>query len=98
MKKAESRKKTADFTSCNGGRKDVGMDALIKDALQNTGTRIVASESLKQRIDFQIADRSAKEGHKMKRMNMKKVVLGVAAACVMVGTIAIAGKIGRAHV
>lgn len=92
MKKAESRKKTADFTSCNGGRKDVGMDALIKDALQNTGTRIVASESLKQRIDFQIADRSAKEGHKMKRMNMKKVVLGVAAACVMVGTIAIAGS------
>lgn len=68
------------------------MDDRIRNALQNTGTRIEASESLKQRIDFQIADGSVKEEHKMKRMNMKKVVLGVAAACLMVGTIAIAGS------
>lgn len=92
MKKPGNRKETAGFTSCNGKGNYVGMDEFIRDTLKNTGTRIAASESLKQRIDFQIADRSVKEEHKMKRMNMKKVVLGVAAACVMVGTIAIAGS------
>lgn len=74
---------------------------VIKNALQNIGTRIEAPDSLKQRIDFQIVDGFALEGTnsqtrkgvmKMKHMSMKKVVLGVAAACVMVGAIAIAGS------
>lgn len=92
MKKPGSVKKTADCIFCNDRGNAVGMDEFIRNTLQNTGMRIAASESLKQRIDFQIADRSVKEERKMKRINMKKVVLGVAAACVMVGTIAIAGS------
>lgn len=92
MKKPGVGKRKADSISYkrNGNFSDI--DEIIGDAFKNTGTQIAASESLKQRIDFEIADRSAKEEHKMKRMNIKKVVLGVAAACVMVGTIAVAGS------
>ena len=84
MKKSGAGKKTADFISCKNNRE---LDISIRNALKNTGMRIEASENLKQRIDFQIAGRSLKEERKMKRMSIKKVVLGVAAACVMIGLV-----------
>lgn len=89
MKKSGAGKKTVDFISCKNNKE---LDISIKNALKNTGMRIEASENLKQRIDFQIAGRSLKEERRMKGMSIKKVVLGVAAACVMVGTAAAAGS------
>lgn len=75
----------------NGGRWQEE-DRLLKNSLQNIGGRIEASDSLKQRIDVQIGNRSMKEECRMKHMSIKKVVVGVAAACLAVGMAAIAGN------
>ena len=100
MKRLETGKTPADYISY----KDSGMyerfgknsewqqtERIVRDTLQSIGKRIEASDSLRQRIDFQVENR-LKEERRMKHMNMKKVVIGVAAACLVLGTIAVAGS------
>lgn len=67
-------------------------DSLLKSSLQSIGARIEASDSLKQRIDVQIGNRSVKEERGMKHISIKKVAIGVAAACLAVGMVTIAGR------
>lgn len=67
-------------------------DRMLKNSLQNIGARIEASDRLKQRIDVQIGNRSMKEEGKMRHLSIKKVAIGVAAACLAVGMVTIAGK------
>lgn len=67
-------------------------EGLLKNSLQNIGGRIEASDSLKQRIDDQVESRSMKEERRMKHMSIKKVMIGVAAACLAVGMVTVAGK------
>lgn len=101
MRKLKTRKKTADCISYKSGGKGAQEDhneewqetgEEIRHTLQNIGTRIEAPDSLKQRIDFRITEKLEKEEHKMKHMSMKKIVLGVAAASALIGTIAVAGS------
>lgn len=74
-------------------------DEKVKAHLHGMGERIEASEELKKRIDVQIREWDRKTETKMKkeertmgRFNMKKVAAGVAAACLLVGTVCIAGS------
>lgn len=78
-----------DMAACISFKED---DRMLKKALQNIGGQIEASDSLKQRIDAQIENRSMKEESGMKRMSIKKIAVGVAAACLAVGMVTIAGK------
>ncbi len=83
-------RKITDGASGNNGEWQQA-ERVVKDTLQDIGKKIEASDSLKQRVDFQLENR-LKEEHKMKHMSMKKVIIGVAAACLVVGTIAVAGS------
>lgn len=56
----------------------------IKSALAAECQTISASRSLKQRIDAEIIN-SQKEAGSMKHLSVKKIVIGVAAACLLVG-------------
>ena len=72
-------RKITDGASGNNGEWQQA-ERVVKDTLQDIGKKIEASDSLKQRVDFQLENR-LKEEHKMKHMSMKKVIIGVAAAC-----------------
>lgn len=67
-------------------------DRTVKDALTGICEHIEASDSLKQQIDSRIEGISVKEEYCMKHISIKKVVIGVAAACLVVGTVCIAGS------
>lgn len=82
-------KKNRDFIFYNEWEQT---DRAAKDALSDICDRIEASDNLKQRIESRIESVSVKEEHYMKRISMKKVIIGVAAACLMVGTVCIAGS------
>lgn len=56
----------------------------IKSALETECQDITASRSLKERIDDEILN-SQKEAGTMKHLSVKKLVIGVAAACLLVG-------------
>lgn len=65
-------------------------DKKIREALQEECGKILASAQLKQRIDEKI--NLEQEEKKMKHINMKKVGIGVAAACLLVSGVTFAGK------
>lgn len=67
-------------------------DEAVKQALSGICERIEASDGLKRQIDSRIENRLVKEAHHMKHLSIKKVVIGVAAACLVVGTVCIAGS------
>lgn len=67
-------------------------DRMTKDTLTDICERIEASDELKRQIDCRIERVSEKEEHYMKRISMKKVIIGVAVACLAVGTVGIAGS------
>lgn len=67
-------------------------DEAARDALSGICGRIEASDNLKRRIDCRIESVSVKEEHYMKRISAKRVLIGVAAACLLVGTVGIAGS------
>lgn len=67
-------------------------DEEIRKALHGIVKHMEASDSLKMRIDRCISEESAKEDVKMKHFNMKKVIIGAAAACLLVGTVSVAGS------
>lgn len=56
----------------------------IKHALETECQDIIASRSLKERIDDAIVN-SQKEAGTMKHLSVKKLVIGVAAACLLAG-------------
>ncbi len=60
-------------------------------ALHDIGERVEASDELKCRIDRRLIQME-KEKQNMKRFSVKRVVIGVAAACLMVGTVCVAGS------
>ena len=64
------------------------IDKRIGETLQNSCDDIFASRGLKQKIDESI---SLKEGKRMKTISIKKVVIGVAAACLLLSGAVFAG-------
>lgn len=65
------------------------LEQKVETALQEECRTIVVSEELKQRIDREIEQ---KEEKTMKHFSTKKVVIGVAAACLLVSGMAFAGN------
>lgn len=59
--------------------------------LQDIGERVSASEELKCRIESELVQMK-KEERNMKYFSVKRVVIGVAAACLIVGTVCMAGS------
>ena len=69
----------------------------IKNALALECGGVTPSRDLKDRIDRQILE-SQKEAGNMKKFSMKKLVIGVAAGCLLVsGGVFAAGRVGRCH-
>lgn len=83
-------KKSVNYIFCKEKNTWSGMDAEVADILVRMGERIEASGELKKRIDHQIRT-SVKEERGMKHLSMKKVAIGVTAACLLVGTVCVAG-------
>ncbi len=67
-------------------------DAEIREILCGGVAHIEAPDSLKQKIDRQISAELMKEEKRMKHFSVKKVVIGVAAASLVVGAVCIAGS------
>lgn len=68
-------------------------DQMIKTALHGICGRMEASDELKRRIDCQLEKgRSIDMEKNRKIFSVKKVVIGTAAACLVVGTVCIAGS------
>ena len=87
-------KERVNFISCEKWDRT---DGNVKNLLHGMGERIEASEELKKRIDSRILEldrktETEKEERSMGRFSMKKVAAGVAAACLLVGTVCIAGS------
>lgn len=73
-------------------RKWEPVDAQIKQSFEETGKQLEVSDKMKQQIDVRIAEESLKEERSMKHFNIKKVIVGVVAACLLVGTISVAAS------
>ncbi len=84
-------KKSVNYIFCKEKKAWSGMDAEVAEVLESMGERIEASEDLKGRIDDRIRT-LAKEERSMNRFSMKKVAAGVAAACLLAGTVCVAGN------
>ncbi len=67
-------------------------DEILKKTLYEMSGRISASESLKRQIDSRIFKEEKGRTISMKRFSVKKVAIGVAAACLVLGTASIAGS------
>ncbi len=67
-------------------------DETLKETLYEMSGRISASESLKRQIDSRLFKEEKGRTISMKRFSMKKVAIGVAAACLVLGTVSIAGS------
>lgn len=67
-------------------------DIMLKEALEAACENVEASDDLKRRIDNEILMENKKEEYHMKHFSMKKVVIGVAAACLIVGTVGVAAS------
>lgn len=63
-------------------RTEQDFDSIVKTALHQSCSGISASEALKRRIDEAICD--GQEDNTMKHMSVKKLCIGVAAACLLV--------------
>ena len=81
-------KRNANFISYEG-------ECEIKKTLYDIGERIEASDDLKKRIDCQLGNVPVKEEQNMKHLSIKKVMIGVAAACLLIGTVGIASSGAR---
>ena len=68
---------------------DKNFEQKVREALLEECEGILAPDKLKQRIDEEI---SLKEEKSMKHISMKKIVIGVAAACLLISGAAFAGK------
>ncbi len=84
-------KKSVNYIFCKEKKAWSGMDAEVAEVLGSMGERIEASEELKGRIDDRIRT-LVKEERSMNRFSMKKVAAGVAAACLLAGTVCVAGN------
>ncbi|MCI8946038.1 MAG: hypothetical protein HFI91_03115 [Lachnospiraceae bacterium] len=67
-------------------------DMEIRQILQDSVAYIEAPDHMKRRIDCRITEILEKEKTMKKGFGWKKVAIGVAAACLMVGTVCIAGS------
>ncbi len=67
------------------------LDSQIKDSLHAIDKQLEVSDHMKQQIDIKIMKTQAEEDNYMKHFSVKKLVIGVIAACLIVGTVAIAG-------
>lgn len=67
-------------------------DTEIRQILQDSVAYIEAPDHMKRQIDCRIREALEKERTMKKGFGWKKVVIGVAAACLMVGTVCIAGS------
>ncbi|TCL61051.1 hypothetical protein EDD76_101148 [Kineothrix alysoides] len=67
-------------------------DEILKETLYEMSGRISASESLKRQIDSRLFKEEKGRTISMKRFSMKKMAIGVAAACLVLGTASIAGS------
>lgn len=67
-------------------------DETLKEALCEMSGRISASESLKRQIDSRLFKDEKGRTISMKKFSVKKVAIGVAAACLVLGTASIAGS------
>ena len=83
-------KKSVNYIFCKEKKAWNGMEAEVAGVLGSISERIEASEELKGRIDNQIRT-LVKEERGMNHFNIKKVAVGVAAACLLVGTVCVAG-------
>lgn len=75
----------------NDWKKETEGEIEFEKALRKMSERIDASDELKTRIDQELMQ-TVKEEHGMKRFSVKKIVIGVAAATLMVGTVCMAGS------
>lgn len=67
-------------------------DEIIKDAFQVLAEQIEAPDYLKKQIDNRLLEESEKEEHRMRQFSIKKTVIAVAAACLLVGTVCVAAS------
>ena len=67
-------------------------DREIREALCASVQFVEASDQMKRQIERRIEEESVKEEIMRKHFNVKKVILSVAAACLAVGTVCIAGS------
>lgn len=67
-------------------------DREIREALCASVQHIEASDHMKQQIDRRISGELIKEEIMRKHFSMKKVIISVAAACLVIGTVCIAGS------
>lgn len=68
------------------------LDSQISDTFHVIDNRLEVSDKMKQEIDIKIMNARAEEEKYMKHISVKKLVIGVMAACLAVGTIGIAGS------
>lgn len=64
----------------------------IRTLLHGSVQHIEASEGMKRRIDDRIVAELGKEKSRMKHISMKKMAVGLAAACLVAGMVCIAGS------
>lgn len=64
----------------------------IRRLLHDSVLHIEASDRMKRQIDERISEELIKEETKMKHFNMKKITVGLAAACFLIGMVSIAGS------
>lgn len=88
MKNMKVIKIKKNFTSYSKEKK---MDEQVRASFYEMSERINASYDLKRRIDNRIL-KEEKEQHSMKHFSIKRVVIGVTAACLVLGTVGIAGS------
>lgn len=67
-------------------------DGMLKEALEAACENVEASADLKRRIDNSILTGQMQEEYCMKHFSIKKVAIGVAAACLIVGTVGAAAS------
>ena len=72
-------------------KKQEKYETQFKKTLYDIGEKMNASDELKKRIDRQLVQ-AVKEERNMKHFSVKKLVIGVAAACLLVGTVCVAGN------
>lgn len=67
-------------------------DEAVKETLYGMSRQVSASESLKRRIDSSLLEAEKGRERSMKKFGIKKVMIGVAAACLVLGMAGMAGS------
>lgn len=73
-------------------------DEIIKDAFWALAEQIEAPDYLKKQIDNRLLKESEKEERRMRHFSIKKTVITVAAACLLVGTVCVAASGMKSYV